>query len=61
MKLLIQPQAVSWSKRAVKVAGKWAEIAPTVNLLALRVGEDQWVEVVTTLEGKKSIEKVYPK
>jgi hypothetical protein len=59
MKILIQPQAVSWTKRAVKVAGKWAEIAPSVNLLKIRVGEDQWMEVVTTLDGKKSIERVY--
>lgn len=59
MKILIKPQAVSWEKRAVKVCGKWAEIAPSVNLLKIRVGEDQWVEVVTNLDGKKSIEKVY--
>jgi hypothetical protein len=59
MKILVQAQAVSWKKRAVKVAGKWAEVAPSVHLLKIRVGEDQWMEVVTTLEGNKSIEKVY--
>ena len=59
MKILIQPQAVSWKERMVKVCGQWARIAPRINLKQLRVGEDIWVEVVSNLDGKKSIERIY--
>lgn len=59
MRLLIKPQAISWEKRAIKVCGAWAEIGPCVNLKQIRVGEDQYMEIVTRLDGKKCVEKVY--
>lgn len=59
MKLLIQPQAVSWKERMVKVCGRWAKVHPTMNMVRFRIGEDLLVEIVTNLDGKKVIERIY--
>lgn len=59
MKILIQPQAVSWKERMVKVCGQWARIGPRINLKQIRIGQDHWAEVVTNLDGKKVVEKIY--
>jgi hypothetical protein len=56
MQIIIE--AVSWNNRRVKVASKWHDVAPNVNLKQLRVGQLHEVEVAKGLDGNVVLMRV---
>lgn len=55
----IVPQAISWKTRTIKVAGEWAKVADNINFLLLRIGQKYEIDVSTTLDGSKLVERIY--
>lgn len=51
-------EAVSWNNRRVKVAGKWHDVHPSVNLKQLRIGQVHEVETAMGLDGNVVLMRV---
>lgn len=59
--MVVIVEAVSWKNRRVKVAGRWHDVHPAVNLLQLRVGEENIVDTALGLDGQPVVMKVRTK
>ena len=56
--MTIIPEAISWTQRRIKVASKWYDISPRVNLKQLRIGQTHEVETATALDGSTVLMRV---
>lgn len=56
--MTVIPEAVSWTHRRVKVAGRWHDVAPNVNMKQLRVGQEHEVQTAVGLDGDVVLMKV---